>query len=151
VVATDVHMPEGADEAEELRNFEAAVEVQREALDELARRGATRFGYYGHSLGAARGLALAARDPRVEAIVVAAMGTGFGVPWDPLQYVTAEGPTRLFQQGTRDDIVPYANARGLYEAAPAPKRWLEYDCDHGIDGHPQARLDRYDFLDEALR
>jgi hypothetical protein len=28
--------------------------------------------------------------------------------------------------------------------------WLAYDCDHGVDGHPHARLDRYAFIDEVL-
>ncbi|MBA3844768.1 MAG: alpha/beta fold hydrolase [Actinobacteria bacterium] len=151
VLATAVHMPLGADDEEELRRFDAAVEVQRRAVDELEARGATRIGFYGHSLGAARGLALAARDPRVIAVVVAAMGTGMRpLPWDPIRYVTVQGPARVFQQGTRDEIVPLDAARRLYDAAPEPKRWLEYDWDHGIDACPQARLDRYAFLDETL-
>lgn len=151
VVATDVHMPEGEDDEAELRAFDAAVEVQRQALDELARRGATRFGFYGHSLGAARGAALSARDDRVQALVVAGMGTGVRpVPWDPLPFVQHRGPARLFQQGIRDDVIPYEAARALFEAAAEPKEWREYDADHGIDGHPQARLDRYAFLEKAL-
>jgi fermentation-respiration switch protein FrsA (DUF1100 family) len=72
------------------------------------------------------------------------------VPWDPAQYVRAEGPARLFQQGTRDDIVPYEHARALYELTVEPKEWLEYDWDHGIDGCPEARLDRYAFLERVL-
>ena len=151
VVATDVEMPQGEDDEAELRGFDAAVEVQRAAVDELVRRGATRIGFYGHSLGAARGAALCARDGRVGALVIAAMGAGFPVPWDPLQYVQHAGPARLFQQGTRDEIVPYDKARALYDAAAEPKEWLEYDCDHGVDGHPQARLDRYAFLERVLR
>ena len=150
VIATDVHMPEGEDEKAELQSFDAAVEVQREAVDELVRRGATRIGFYGHSLGGARGAALSARDERVEALVVAGMGTGFPVPWDPVQFVRRPGPARLFQQGVRGEVIPYASARALYEAAAEPKEWREYDCDHGVDGHPQARLDRYAFLERVL-
>ena len=151
VIATDVHMPEGADDEAELQSFDAAVAVQRDAVDELVRRGATRIGFYGHSLGAARGAALSARDARVEALVIAGMGAGVRpVPWDPLPFVRHAGPARLFQQGIRDDVIPYAAARALFEAAPEPKEWREYDCDHGVDGDPQARLDRYAFLERVL-
>jgi pimeloyl-ACP methyl ester carboxylesterase len=150
VIATDVDMPQGEDDEAELRSFDAAVEVQRQAVDDLLARGATRFGFYGHSLGAARGAALSARDPRVEALVIAGMGTGFPVPWDPVQFVQHAGPARLFQQGVDDDIIPYEKARALYEAAAEPKEWREYECGHGVDGDPQARLDRYAFLERVL-
>jgi pimeloyl-ACP methyl ester carboxylesterase len=151
VIATDVHMAGPEDPAEEARSFDAAVEVQRRAVDHLEERGATRIGFYGHSLGAVRGLALAARDNRVRAVVVAGMGTGVvDVVWDAINFVGVVGPARLFQHGVRDDVVPYDAARALYEAAPEPKEWREYDADHGIDGHPQARLDRYAFLERAL-
>jgi len=151
VVATDISMAGPEDPVEEARSFDAAVEVQRQAVDLLVARGATRIGFYGHSLGAVRGLALAARDDRVRAVVVAAMGTGIvDVVWDAVNFVTVPGPARLFQQGVHDDVVPYGAARALYDAAPEPKEWREYDCDHGVDGHPQARLDRYAFLEKAL-
>lgn len=151
VIATDCQMAGPEDPVEEAHSFDAAVEVQRRALDELVARGADRLAFYGHSLGAARGLALAARDDRVGAVVVAGMGTGIvDVVWDPVNFVTVVGPARLFQQGIHDDVVPYDAARALFDAAPDPKEWREYNCDHGVDGHPQARLDRYAFLEEAL-
>ena len=151
VIATDVHMAGPDDPAEEARSFDEAVEVQRQAVDLLVKRGATQIGFYGHSLGAVRGLALAARDDRVGAVVVAAMGTGVvDVVWDAINFVKVSGPARLFQQGVRDDIVHYDAARALYDAAPDPKEWREYDADHGVDGHPQARLDRYAFLERVL-
>jgi pimeloyl-ACP methyl ester carboxylesterase len=151
VIATDCHMAGPEDPAEELRTFDEAVEVQRRAVDELWQQGARAIAFYGHSLGAARGLALAARDDRVRAVVVAAMGTRVAdSPWDPVQYVRVPGPTRFFQQGTRDEIVPHAAARRLFEATVEPKLWREYDWDHGIDACPEARADRYAFLDEVL-
>jgi pimeloyl-ACP methyl ester carboxylesterase len=150
VIATDVHMPRGATAEEEMRAFEAAVEVQRQAVDLLEKRGATRIGFYGHSLGAVRGAALSARDDRVRALVVAGMGSGFGDPWDPAPFVAVPGVSRLFQYGLRDTVVPYDAARALFDAAVEPKEWREYDADHGIDGHPQARLDRFAFLEAVL-
>jgi pimeloyl-ACP methyl ester carboxylesterase len=151
VIATDVHMAGEEDRETELRTFDEAVEVQREAVDRLWEQGARAIAFYGHSLGAARGLALAARDDRIRAVVVAGMGTGVvDSPWDPVQYVGVVGPVRFFQQGTLDEIVPYAAARALYDATVEPKIWREYEWDHGIDACPQARLDRYAFLDEVL-
>ncbi|HZP73171.1 MAG TPA: alpha/beta fold hydrolase [Gaiellaceae bacterium] len=151
VIATDVTMAPRGD-PDEARSFEETVDVQQRALDRLAELGADRFGFYGHSLGAARGAALAARDARVAALVIAGMGTGIsGDAWDPGRFITVAGPARLFQRGTRDDVVPYDAARRLYELAPEPKIWREYDCGHGIGADPQARLDRYAFLDEVLR
>jgi pimeloyl-ACP methyl ester carboxylesterase len=151
-LATDVEMPQGADDEAELRSFDAAVDVQARGLDLLAERGVTRFAFYGHSFGGARGAALAARDPRVRALVVAAMGIGaeHRIPWDLAAFVALPGPLRLFQHGTRDDVVPIHMGRALYDAAAEPKLWRSYEWDHGIDACPQARLDRYAFLDDAL-
>lgn len=151
VIATDCEMAGPEDPAEEAQSFDEAVEVQRRAVDLLFERGVRRVGFYGHSLGASRGAALAARDPRVRALVVAAMGVYPAVSWDAANFVTVPGARRLFQQGTRDEVVPYESARALFELAAEPKEWREYDWDHGIDGCPEARIDRYAFLDEALR
>jgi dienelactone hydrolase len=168
VLAPDTWLPPPGDAAAELRGFEAVLDIHRQALDLLAARGATRFAFYGHSNGGTQGAAMSARDPRLSALVVAGMGTGhvdylrragFSDPdylaaverLDPINFVTTAGPARLFQHGTHDDVVGLDSAHALYEAAVEPKLWREYDCGHGVDGHPQARLDRYDFLDEELR
>jgi dienelactone hydrolase len=168
VIAPDTSMPPRGDPEAELAGFEAVLEVHRQALDVLAERGAIRFGFYGHSNGATQGVALAASERRVRAVVIAAMGTGlaefsrrsgFGDPaylaavdrCDAIRFVGHHGPARLFQYGRLDPIIDRASARALYDAAAEPRLWLEYDWDHGVDADPQARLDRYAFLDEWLR
>jgi cephalosporin-C deacetylase-like acetyl esterase len=152
----------------ELRGFEAVLEIHRQALDLLAARGAKRLAFYGHSNGGTQGAALSARDPRLAAVVIAAMGThharylrraGATDPeylaaverLDPIHFVGHPGPARLFQYGLRDTVVDRDSAYALYEAAAEPKAWREYDWDHGVDADPQARVDRYAFLDEELQ
>lgn len=168
VLAPDTWLPPAGDADAELRGFEAVLDIHRQALDLLAERGATRFGFYGHSNGGTQGAAMSAREPRLVAVVIAAMGTGnveylrragFTDPdylaaagrLDPIHFVPALGPARLFQYGRHDTVVGRDTAYALYEAAAEPKLWREYDCGHGVDGDPQARLDRYAFLDEELR
>jgi hypothetical protein len=143
--------------------------TQRRGVDVLAAEyGATRPGFYGHSAGGMQGAVLSAVEPRLVAIVVAA-ARGGSVQWalgmgvtdheeldafhrlDPEHYVALPGRRELlFQQGRRDPVVPYEEARRLYDAAAEPKRWREYDCDHGIDGHLPARAERLAFLEEVL-
>jgi pimeloyl-ACP methyl ester carboxylesterase len=168
VLAPDTRMPPRGDPEAELRGFEAVLEIHRQALDVLAERGARRFAFYGHSNGGIQGAALAAREPRLAALVIAAMGTGlveyarrageFDPAYlaavdrcDPIHFVATPGHARLFQYGVRDAVIDRSSAYALYEAAAEPKVWREYDCDHGVDADPLARLDRYAFLDEELR
>lgn len=69
---------------------------------------------------------------------------------DPEHYVALPGPRELlFQHGRRDPIEPCEEGLRLYEAAAAPKVWRDDDCDHGVDGHPPARVDRVAFLEEV--
>ncbi|MBD0329228.1 MAG: hypothetical protein ICV64_03905 [Thermoleophilia bacterium] len=168
VVLADTSMPRpGEIEADE-RALGDAVLVQRRALDLLAARGVTRFGYFGHSFGGTQGAVLSAVEPRLEAIVIAAMGTGF-VEWlrregitdepylarvarlDPVEFVAVPGRRELrFQHGRGDETIPLAAGRALFTAAAPPKRWAEYDCGHGVDGHPPALADRIAFFREVL-
>ena len=53
-----------------------AVALQRRALDVLGGRGARRLGFFGHSAGGLQGAILAATEPRLQAIAIAAIGTG---------------------------------------------------------------------------
>jgi pimeloyl-ACP methyl ester carboxylesterase len=146
----------------------AAVETQRRALDVLEERGATRVGFFGHSLGGMQGAILSVVEPRLDAIVIAAIGTGV-TDWlratgdydesylehvdrlDPRHFVSVPGRRQLLcQHGRTDESVPFEAGRALYEAAAEPKRWLEYDCGHGVDGHRPALADRVAFFRETL-
>ena len=144
--------------------------TQRRGLDVLEREyRATPLGFYGHSAGGAQGALLSAVEPRLDAIVIAAARGGH-VRWardegvtdpeelrafdrlDPEHFVAAPGRRELlFQHGLRDEVIPTAEARLLYEAAAAPKTWSEFDCGHGIDGHGLARAERLAFFERILR
>lgn len=144
--------------------------TQRRGLDVLeGEYGATGLGFYGHSAGGAVGACLAAVEPRLAAIVVAAARGGHA-RWaldegmtdpaeleafdrlDPEHFVAVPGRRELlFQFGLQDDVIPYREAHALYEAAAEPKTWREYDCGHGVDGHGPARADRAEFFDRVLR
>jgi dipeptidyl aminopeptidase/acylaminoacyl peptidase len=168
VLLADTSLPPPGDIDVDERALADAVLVQRRALDVLAEVGADWFGYFGHSFGGAHGAILSAVEPRLEAIVIAAMGTGV-VEWlradgytdehylerierlDPIHYVTVSGRRRLlFQHGRADAAIPLAAGRALFEAAAPPKQWSEHDCDHGIDAHPPALAERIAFLQEVL-
>jgi len=117
--------------------------IFRAEVEELERRGHLVIATDCHMAGP--------EDPVEEARSFDAAGTGtVDLVWDAINFVKVAGPARLFQQGVHDDVVPYEAARALYDAAPEPKEWREYDCDHGVDGHSQARLDRYAFLERVL-
>ena len=168
VLLADTSLQWQGDADADRRTLMAAVETQRRALDVLEERGATRLGYFGHSLGGTQGAILSAVEPRLDAIVIGAMGTGVA-DWlratgaydetyleqidrlDPRHFVSIPGPRRLlFQHGRADDDVPFKAGRALYDAAAEPKRWLEYDCGHGVDGHRPALADRIAFFGETL-
>ncbi len=95
-----------------------------------------RLGAIGYSLGSFLGGALAAGDPRVRALVVAAGGdlppgplATFARPiMDPLRNIRAlAGRPLLMVAGKRDRTVSPAQAEALYAAAQQPKeiRWYE--------------------------
>ena len=149
--------------------IERAVALQRRALDLLDARGATRLGFFGHSAGGLQGAILAATEPRLRAIVIAAIGTGLAQRvsgwfeelspsraeylaaverWEAARLLGRPGRRRLLLQAARfDDNVPLDAARDAYESAAEPKEWREYDCDHGaVVVYPAARADRLDFF-----
>jgi pimeloyl-ACP methyl ester carboxylesterase len=153
--------------------IDRVVALQRRALDLLAARGATQLGFFGHSAGGLQGAILAATEPRLHAIVVAAIGTGLvqrvsewfedlsptraeylaaAGKWEAARLLGRTGPRRLLVQAARFDAnVPLEAARDLYDSAAEPKEFREYDCDHGaVVVHPAARKDRLDFFRREL-
>jgi pimeloyl-ACP methyl ester carboxylesterase len=173
VVVPSCGIPIVGDLARDEAAIEHAVVVQRRALDLLGARGATRVGFFGHSAGGLQGAILAATEPRLEAIAIAAIGTGLAKRvsrwfeelspsrseylaavdrWEAARLLAVTGKRQVLVQGARfDDNVPLEAARDAYESAAAPKEWREYDCDHGaIVVHPAARADRLDFFRRGL-
>jgi len=73
VVVPSCGIPLVGDLARDEAAFDRVVALQRRALDLLAARGATRLGFFGHSAGGLQGAILAATEPRLQAIVVAAI------------------------------------------------------------------------------
>ena len=59
----------------------------------------------------------------------------FLAPADPIRYVAWASPRPvLFQNGTRDTLVPAASGEALFQAAHEPKEIIWYDSDHiGLD------------------
>jgi hypothetical protein len=169
VLLADTSYPLDGSTEERVEAQRIRVLTQRRGLDVLERQyGAMAFGFYGHSAGGAVGGCLAGVEPRLTAIVVAAARGGHA-RWardegitdpveldafdrlDPEHFVAAPGSRELlFQYGLRDEVIPYREARALYEAASEPKTWSEHDCGHGIDGHPPARAERLEFFERAL-
>ena len=170
VLLADTSFPLHGSIQERVGATRTRVLTQRRGLDVLEREyGATAFGFYGHSAGGAQGACLSAVEVRLEAIVIAAARGGHA-RWaadqgitdpaemrafgrlDPEHFVAVPGRRELlFQYGLRDEVIPYREARLLYEAASEPKTWSEYDCGHGIDGHPPARAERAGFFERVLR
>lgn len=56
-------------------------------------------------------------------------------PADPIRYIARAAPRPLlFQNGTRDSLVPPASGQALFEAAREPREIIWYDSDHiGFD------------------
>lgn len=173
VVVPSCGIPLVGDLAADEAAIDHAVALQRRALDLLAARGATRLGFFGHSAGGLQGAILAATEPRLQAIVVAAIGTGLAgrasewfeqlspsrdeylgaiERWEAAHLLGRPGKRRLLVQAARfDDNVPLEAARDLYDSAAEPKEWREYDCDHGaVVVHPAAQADRLDFFHRSL-
>jgi cephalosporin-C deacetylase-like acetyl esterase len=167
-LAADTSFPAFRDLEADERAIRRAILTQRRGLDVLAELGATQLGFYGHSAGATQGAVLSGVEPRLDAVVLSATGAGI-VRWarefagldnaylealdrlDPRHFVARAGRRRLLvQHGHRDPVIPADAARAMYEAAAEPKQWQEYDCDHGVDVHPQARADRIAFFRDAF-
>jgi dipeptidyl aminopeptidase/acylaminoacyl peptidase len=174
VLLPDAGVPIVGDVEADARTVHAAMLVQRRGIDLLVEtEAATRLGYFGHSGGGAQGAMLSAVEPRLDAIVVAAWGSGIvrrsaaempnarptreayresAERSEPEHYVSRPGSRRLlFQHGLRDELVSVEEARRMYAAAAPPKSWREYDCSHELDEHLPARADRIAFFSRELR
>ncbi|KWX23654.1 hypothetical protein AFM11_12690 [Mycolicibacterium wolinskyi] len=105
-----------------------------------AQPGVDRVAYFGESLGAAVALGLAVEKPPA-ALVLRSPFTSLGdvaavhYRWLPvrrllldrypsIERIPSLAAPLLVIAGDRDDIVPTALSRQLYEAAPQPKRWV---------------------------
>jgi hypothetical protein len=167
-LAADTTLPRDPTADEWEAAMGAAVRLQRRGFDVLEERhGAGALGYFGHSAGGLHGAILSVVEPRLRAVVIAALGAGVitraarevlgeaEAPriarLDPGEWVSRPGARTLFvQHGRDDDVIDRAWARELYDLAADPKRWAEYDCGHGVDGHVPARNDRLDFFEQEL-
>ena len=117
----------------------------------------TRLAAVGYSLGSLLAGALAARDTRVRALVVAAGGdlppglASFARPIvDPVANVRAlAGRPLLIVAGRRDRTMPPAQAEALYAAAGEPKTIRWYDSGHILPA--SAASDVADWLQERLQ
>jgi hypothetical protein len=148
-----------------------AVVTHRRSLDVMHRvYEVPRAGFFGHSRGGFEGAILSALEPRLQAIVLAAIGSPsrerrdagrrdarmaeyFDAVFslDTARYVAAPGERRLFvQHGRNDATVSVAEGWAMFQAAAEPKRWKEYECGHEVDGFPPARQDRISFFQREL-
>jgi len=101
---------------------------------------AERLALLGYSMGSFLSVVIAADDPAVRAVIVAAggdlpEGTSFSgvarMVADPIRAVRRlEGRPLLMIHGKRDRTVTAAQARRLFEAAREPKEILWYDAGH---------------------
>ncbi len=128
-----------------LRHWRAALEEATLGLRYLAVRPEVdhgRLAVIGYSLGSYLGLALAATDPAIGAVVLAAGGDlPRGTPFeamvrrfvDPVAAVRqVAGRPLLMVNGRRDTTVRPDQAERLYAAAPDPKEIRWYDGGHWL-------------------
>lgn len=126
-----------------VRHWRLALAECAAALDCLAkheRYDASRLALVGYSLGAYVGVAAAARDPRVRALVLAGAGDlPLGTPFerlirtvaDPLKAVhRLAGRPLLMTHGRLDRTVPPADADRLFRAAGDPKEMRWWNAGH---------------------
>jgi fermentation-respiration switch protein FrsA (DUF1100 family) len=108
---------------------------------------ANRIVVFGHSLGSAVAVDLASRVPTAGLIVEGAFtsATDRGqelYPYIPVRWIAASRFSsvdkisritvpKLFLHATRDEVIPLAHGRRLYQAAPAPKTFVELRGGHG--------------------
>ncbi|MHC4550837.1 MAG: alpha/beta hydrolase [Planctomycetota bacterium] len=111
------------------------------AVDYLHGRGVARLVYFGESLGCGVAVEAAVRRPPVALILQAGAASLVGVarkayPWLPVgllmkdRFDAAARIPRvrcpvLCVHGSRDELIPVALGRALYDAAPEPKEWFE--------------------------
>lgn len=104
---------------------------------------------YGESLGGAAAVDLAAKRPLAALILDSTFSSAadmagkmypylptccMSVKFDSIHKIKGVGTPKLFIHSTEDEIVPYALGRKLYEAAPAPKVFVDIVGDHN-DGY----------------
>jgi dienelactone hydrolase len=142
------------------RQYRAALAECRAALDFLGGRAevdAARLAVVGYSLGAFLGVIVAAREPSVAAVVLAAGGDlPTNSPFSTLVRAIAD-PARaardlrrplLMIHGRHDRTVTPEQAKRLYAAAKEPKTLLWYDGGHWL---PRPMIDRAgEWLAETL-
>jgi dienelactone hydrolase len=125
------------------KRWRAALEECRAALRllaELPEVDPARLGLVGYSMGAYLGVMVAAREPAVQALVLAAGGDiPADVPYaplvrtlvDPIRAVRAyAGRPLLVVHGRHDRTVRPDQAERLYQAAGEPKEMLWYEGGH---------------------
>lgn len=128
----------------------------RRAVDFLDQRpeiDSTRTAFAGISLGGIIGTVFAGAEPRIEAPVLILAGGGlkflfgeqalsrrirnFLAPIEPLNFVAKiAGRPLLFQNASRDEIVPKATTEALFRRANAPKQIKWYDDGHKMNPVP---------------
>jgi uncharacterized protein len=101
---------------------------------------------YGHSLGGAKSVTALAeqRVPGLRAVVIDGafasyqamariVGGQLGAnlvtdEWSPMEYISKLAPVPLLiVHGTRDEVVPFAQARQMYDTAKQPKTFFEVE------------------------
>lgn len=111
-----------------------------------------RWIVYGHSMGSAVAVHLARRLQGTQAYCALVLESAFtsfpdiaeaGAGWGgrllslagrermaAIDHIAAVDPPVWFLHGRRDDTVPLALGRRLYDAAPSPKQWREWPLGH---------------------
>ena len=141
--------------------WRAAQSEARTALGYLGARSEIDAGclaIVGYSMGSFLGVLVAASEPRVRALVLAAGGDlPDGTPFarivrtlaDPLRAVKRfDGRPLLMVHGRRDPTVTPAQAQRLFDAAQEPKELRWYDAGHFLPS--QALLDKHDWLHKQI-
>jgi uncharacterized protein len=130
-------------EAGVYRDAEAAYEYLRDTLGVPSER----IVLFGHSLGSAVAVELATREPAAGLVLDGALMSVIAraqevYPYVPVRWIArsrfasiekigrVEIP-KLFLHARRDDVVPIAHGRRLYEAAPPPKTFVALAGGHG--------------------
>ena len=129
-------------------DFRRAVDL----LESLPQVDEERIGFVGYSAGARVGAILAGVERRIDAFVLMSGGASpvreYVEPLqpevraqvrplldavDPLRYVAQARPAKLlFQNGTRDEIIPRTALEALAAAGSEPKDVRWYDAGHGL-------------------
>lgn len=145
-------------------DFRQAVDL----LESLPQVDKERIGFVGFSAGARTGAILSGVERRIDAFVLMSGGASpvseYVEPLqpelraqvrplldavDPLRFVAQARPAKLlFQNGTRDEIIPRDALEALAAAASEPKEVRWYDAGHGLV--PAAYRDHLDWLDREL-